>query len=294
MGSRTTKSERMRAVQISALIDELIRNQDSETEQLSADLETEGLLSTARQLARLPVLLGPVDPSLEQRIMRQVRNADGPPRPIPRSRLGWAVAALASALLIVMLFTPAGQTAVASFMAVFNLGRTEVHITPVYTANVPGATAVAQSTALQQAMTLEEAQTKVGFTIPQPGYLPTGYRLREVISHTYPDLPAWLPQPFFVELVYEDSQAHELSLRVYPIMLGNKASIAGMNLQATPIQDVLDVDVNGQPGVLLRLGTDRSGPGWQEVVWEQGDLILALSASELTEADLLRIARSID
>jgi hypothetical protein len=187
-----------------------------------------------------------------------------------------------------------GQTAVASFMAVFNLGRTEVHITPVDAPATLQATAVAQSTAVEQELTLEEAQALVAFAIPQANYLPADHNLRRAISHTYPDLPAWVPQPFFVELIYGDPQGHELSLRVYPIMLGDEASIAGMNLQAAPIQDVQDVDVDGQPGVLLRLGSDRSKITWQEVVWEHGDLILALSAGHLTEDELLRTARSVD
>ena len=76
-------------------------------------------------------------------------------------------------------------------------------------------------------------------------------------------------------------------------MLGDKASISRLNLEATPIQDVRDVDVNGQPGVLLRLGAQGGETVWQELVWEQGDLILALSAASLTEDELMRIARSV-
>jgi hypothetical protein len=66
-----------------------------------------------------------------------------------------------------------------------------------------------------------------------------------------------------------------------------------MNLEATSIQDVQDVDVNGQPGVLLQLGSDGDRAGLRELVWEQDDLVLALSTSDLTEAELLRIARSV-
>jgi hypothetical protein len=293
MRLNTTKSERTRAEEISAAVDELIRNPDAPPGQFPAGPEDIGLLTTARQLTRLSSLLGPVDPLLEQQIMRQVQTEGRAPRHGPRLRLGWAVAGLVAVLLVVTLFTPMGQTAVASFMAVFKLGRTEVRITPVDTPALLQATVVAQSTAVQQTLTLEEARAQVSFAIPQPAYLPAGYRPQGAISHTYPDLPAWVPQPFFVELIYADGQAHELSLRAYPIMLGDEASISGMNLQAAPIQDVQDVDVNGHPGVLLRLGTGRNGTGWQEVVWEQGDLILALSANDLTQADLLRIARSV-
>lgn len=294
MRLKTTNSERTRAEQVSASIDLLIRDPDTDPAQLPLEPEDVDLLSTARELARLPSLLGPVDPFLEQQVIRRVRASEHASRRVPRFRLGWAVAGLVVVLVVAMLLTPMGQTAVASFMAVFTLGRTEVRITPVDTPATLQATAVAQSPAVQQALSLEEAQAQVSFAIPRPAYLPTGYRLQRAISHTYPDLPAWVPQPFFVELIYEDGLAHELSLRVYPIVLGDQATISGMNLQAAPIQDVQDVDVDGQPGVLMRLGTDRSKTTWQEVVWEHGDLILALSASHLTEDDLLRIARSVD
>jgi hypothetical protein len=287
----TTGNEQSRAEQVTAAVDQLIRNPASRPEQVdSGDV---ALLDTARRLARLPTLLGPVDPAFEQQISSHVRARPSRVRKMPRFRMGWAAAGVAVALLLVALLTPLRQTAVASFLAVFNLGRTEVRITPVSTPSLQAATAVAQSPAVQQALSLEEAQAQVPFAIPRPAFLPPGYGLRGVISHTYPDLPAWVPQPFFVELVYEDSQGRELSLRVYPIMLGDEASISGMNLQAAPIQEVQDVDVDGQPGVLLRLGSDKAEAAWQEIVWEQGDLILALSATDLREQELLRIARSV-
>jgi hypothetical protein len=98
-----------------------------------------------------------------------------------------------------------------------------------------------------------------------------------------------------MELVYEDNQGRRFSLRMYPITLGTdtQARVSGMNLEATSIQDVQDVDVNGQPGVLLQLGSDGDRAGLRELVWEQDDLVLALSTSDLTEAELLRIARSV-
>jgi hypothetical protein len=290
---RSTKAEQIRAEQVSAAVDKLLKDPETEPGQLHVGAEDRGLLVTAQRLARLPGLLGPMDPALEERVLSRARAGGQAPRRVARLRAGWAVASVAAVLLAVMLLTPMGQTAVASFMAVFNLGRTEVRITPVYTPSALQATAVAQSTAVQQTLSLEEAEEQVSFAIPRPAYVPHGYHLQGAVSNTYPDLPAWVPQPFFVDLVYEDGQGHTLSLRVYPIILGDKASISGMNLQAAPIQEVQDVDVGGQPGVLLRLGADRGERAWQEVVWEHGDLILALSASDLTESELLRMARSV-
>lgn len=289
---KSTKAERTHAEQVSAAIDQILDDPSAQPGELA--LDDAELLTTAQSLARLPSLLGPIDSAFEQQIMRRVRTGLARERPRPRFKMGWAVAGLATVLLVVMLFTPWGQTAVASFMAVFSLGRTEVRITPVDTPSLPVATTAAESAVIRESLTLEQARSQVHFAIPQPGYLPPGYELGGVIAYTYPDLPAWIPQPFFVELVYQDGEGDELKLRIYPIMLGEGASISGINQQAAPIRDVQDVDVNGQPGVLLQLGSERAKATWQEVVWEQDDLILALSALHLSEADLLRIARSVE
>ena len=289
---RTTKKERIRAEQVSAAVDQVVQDPSGQPGRL--DPADAGLLDTARHLARLPWLLGPLDPVLEQRVMRRVRAAEtGQAQRLPRFRPAWVAGGLAAVLFAVMMLTPLGQTAVASFMAVFDLGRTEVRITPVDTQSAPSSTGVAGDAAVQQSLTLADAQAQVAFSIPRPAYLPSGYRLREVKAYTYPDLPAWVPQPFFVELVYEDASERKCTLRIYPITLGDGASISGMNLEAAPIRDVRDVDVNGQHGVLLQLGTGRPEAAWQEMVWEQDDLILALSATDLSEADLLDIARSV-
>ncbi len=295
---KTIRDERRRVERISALVDQLIDDPDARPGGLA--LDDAGLLDTARRLARLPALLGPVDPALEQRVMRLVAEApESRPRRARgrksrrRLNLGWAVAGLAAVLLLAALLTPVGQTALAGFLAVFDLGQTQVRITPVDTPSAPLETVVAQSTAVQHRLTLDEAQALVSFAIPQPGYLPAGFELTAVHTYHYPDLPAWVPQPLFVELVYGDAQGRSCSLRVYPIMLGEETSISGLNLEAAPIRDVRDVDVGGKPGVFMHLGTDEGDVALREVVWEQDDLILALSAPALSEDELLRVARSV-
>ena len=289
---RATREERIQAEQVSAAVDRLLRDPDAFLD--SPDLGAAEALSAARQMARLPKLLGPADPALEQWVMRRVRRAGSAPRRAPWLRVGWAAAGLAVVVLLLLLFTPMGQTAVAGLMAVFDLGRTNVQIAPEYTPATLPSTAVAGGQAVQQSLTLEEAQDLVSFAIPQPGYLPSGFRLEGVNCYRYPDLPAWVPQPFFVELLYYDSAGEELLLRVYSIAMGDGASIASLNLRAPPIEQAKDVDVNGQPGVLLRQDQAPSGTVWQELVWEQDDLILALSSVHLDEPELLDVARSID
>ena len=300
-----SETEQGRAERVSEAVDRVLSGLDVQPDQVEA--EDAGLLDTAHYLVALVGGLGPVDPAVEQRMIRARQGEIGPARRppgrqthaaheangtrLPRLRPAWVLGGLAALLLAVVLLTPFGRTALASFMAVFSLGRTEVHITPSDLTST--AAAVAESTAVVANLTLEQAQAQVSFAIPQPADLPPGYRLSAVHSYTYPDLPAWIPQPFCIELVYDDGQGHQAALRLYPIALGDRASISRLNLEATPIQDVRDVDVNGQPGVLLRLGAQGGATVWQELVWEQGDLILALSAASLTEDELMRIAGSV-
>jgi hypothetical protein len=289
---RATRDERIQAEQVTAAVDQLLRDPDAVLE--LPDPGAAEALAAARQLASVPALMGPPDPAFEQRVMRGVRQAARSPKRTPWLRVGWAAAALVVVLLVVMLLTPAGQTAVAGLMAVFDLGRTNVQVAPEYTPATVSATAIDGGRAVRENLTLQEAQDLVSFAIPQPGYLPPGFHLESVNSYQYPDLPAWVPQPFFVELLYYNGEGEELLLRVYSIGLGEGASIASLNLRAPPIEHAKDVDVNGRPGALLWQDQDRSGAVWQELVWEQDDLILALSSVYLDERELLQIARSID
>jgi hypothetical protein len=283
------QSERARAEHVSAVLDRLIDDPDSELA-ARADLGAEDarLLVPARRLARLAALLGPVDPALEQRVMCEIERAGQRRSAQPAAqrrwrpaRFGWAAAALAATLLLVFLVTPLGDTAVASFLSVFNLGRTDVQVARVATPEVPA------TDAMQETWTLAEARASFSFSIPEPAYLPPGYTMQAVHSYTYPDLPAWVPQPLSVELVYGNG-TNTVSLLVYPIMLGQEATIRGIDLEATTIRDTRDVDVNGHPGVLMHLGTS-----WSEVVWEDGELILAVRSAGLAETELLRVARSV-
>ncbi len=288
------RNERIRAEQLSAWVDQSL-SQHAQRQGWDPESEDAELLALAGKLAQLPSLLGQVDPAFEQRVRRVVRTEPGQQRLLPRLRIGWALFGAAFVLLLMALLTPMGKTAVASFMDVFNLGRTEVRITPADTSAMLLETAEAQSAVIRQRLTLEEAADLVRFPIVQPAYLPAGYELEEVVGHSYPDLPAWVPQPFSIELIYRDSRGCELILRHFPITLSvhEEAGISGMNLAASPIQDVLDVDVNGKPGVLLQLGSGRGEPVWQELIWEQDGLILALTSNDLTEAELLRVSRSV-
>ena len=152
-----------------------------------------------------------MDPALEQRVHAPASRQAPQPRPAPRLRLGWAVAGLAAVLLVAALLTPLGQTAVASFMAVFNLGRTEVRITPVDAPSPAGGDRGGEQRAVGQTLTLDRGPGPGLVCHPTAGLpaarLPAG---DGADRYTYPDLPAWMPQPFSVELVYGDDRGQEL------------------------------------------------------------------------------------
>ncbi len=288
---KTTSDERTRAKEVSVAVDLLLRDPDAAP--VLPDPGSTEALAAAREMARLPALLGPPDAALVERIMQDARLPRRSPRPVPMLKLAWAGAGLVAVLLVVMLLTPLGQSAVAGLRAVLDLGQTDVRVGPGYTPPATSATTVEGGTAVRQDLTLEEAQSLVSFVIPQPAYLPPGFRLEGVSTYTYPNLSAWVPQPFFAELTYHNSQGEELLLRVYSITLGDAASISSLNLRAPPIAQVEDIEVNGQPGALLRQEPDRSGAVGRELVWEQDDKILTLFSADLDEEDLLRIAASI-
>ena len=79
---KENKSERVRAEQVSAAVDQLIRDPGARPD--LSDPEDVTMLATARQLARLPSLLGPVDPSevmaygtpemVEEKCLEALRN----------------------------------------------------------------------------------------------------------------------------------------------------------------------------------------------------------------------------
>jgi hypothetical protein len=296
----TVMGEDVRSERVSAAVDELLRDPEAS---VARDLDgaDEALLGTMRRLARLPELLLPASVPLEQRVLRVQALAAGRQRQLELKRTArrlvvpWAVAGLATVLLIVALFTPFGETARAGFRSVFRLGRTEVRVTPADTASAPQATAQVQGAAISQTLTLAQAERQLPFDLVQPARLPPGFVLDSVTGYTYPDLPAWVPQPFSVELVYRDGLGATLALRQYPITLGEKDRLntSALNLRAAPIQDVRQVDVGGKPGVLLSLGNESGQTAWQEVVWEQGNLILSLSATGVSEVELMRVARSV-
>ena len=83
-----SKAEKVQAERVSVAVEQLLREPGVMPQGLDPDEAR--TLATAQRLARLPALLGPVPPALEQQVMRRVRSTSPQPRGMIRSRLGWA------------------------------------------------------------------------------------------------------------------------------------------------------------------------------------------------------------
>lgn len=259
---------------------------------ITENQETDGLLDTARQLARLGDLFGPPAPAFEQRLTAHIeaRLTERPQRrAIWRPRLAWGVA-VAVMLLLAGLLTPPGRAALAELMAIFRLGQTEVRVEPETAAVVRTFTTTAEITLPG----LPEARATVEPRILQvPAYLPEGYRLHRISTSHFDELPAWV-QPLFIDLTYRRETAEfvwELSYRQYFVASGGPGTIRALTYPPEEFESVREVSVGGHPAVLFGRGVmpDRV----LHLVWEAEDAVFTLTATELSPDELVRIAESV-
>jgi len=124
-----------------------------------------------------------------------------------------------------------------------------------------------------------------------PRTLPEGYVLREMAAVSYPDLPEWISQPFYVELVYgPEAGAHGLWLREYRLLFREYGGIKGIAAASESVSSMAEVDVSGVPGAILTFSHEEE---MHTVVWERDGLLLELKTDCLSEEELLRVARSV-
>jgi hypothetical protein len=286
-------------------------------------------LAVARRLSAAVASFPPVPAGLEWRVQEIVCS-----RPSSLGhRRGWrlapttstfgtaAVSALATALvfLVVLIVVPVlsgGQRSWAQMIEVL-LGQTRIRVTP---------TLQASSTLVDQPLRAASLTPKAGATLAEPGLprrellrdlvavelligrapstpktLPQGYALLEIAAVSYPDLPSWISQPFYVELCYGVETAElplDLRLRQYRLLFREFGRISGVQVASGAVKDMEQVDVGGATGMLLTLdpeGGDASGrthPTYT-VLWERDGLLLELETDSLSRESLLEIARSV-
>jgi hypothetical protein len=124
-----------------------------------------------------------------------------------------------------------------------------------------------------------------------PKELPREYLLLEITAVSYPDLPSWISQPFFVELDYgKPGETPGLRLREYRLLFRDYGGIASVQPASDLVASFEAVDVAGAPGTLL---TFTHGEAKHTVIWERDGLLLELETDRMTPKQLLEVARTV-
>lgn len=290
--------ERQVARELSAEIDRMLSEgawarEDGSIGRPSAD----PLLEAARRLSRINECLPPVPEALERRVQAIVRSRAGgplssyrlPPWQWARSALGGALTA-AILLLVLWIVTPGGQAAWAQMLQVLRLGQTRVVVTPTIS--------LEQTRSVREPLRdLVDVELRIGRAPALPKTLPEGYTLQEIAAVSYPDLPAWISQPFYVELCYGvEGVPPSLCLREYRLLFREYGEISEKRFLDNTVTYFEQVEVGGVPGALLEFSGDEPKCA---VIWERDGLLLELRSDgrdgshPLSKEELLRIAQTV-
>ena len=276
--------ERAAAQRLSAEIDRLL---NGNTIQAESDE-----LGMARRLQDQNDHLPPVPAALERRVADIVEQGAQAIRPrhtgAPRREAVqlwrsavWGAVSTAIILLCLWMVVPSGQQVGAQVWRVL-LGQTEVELTPTL-----------QTPTRAERETLRDlvaAELAMGRAPSLPKTMPEGYALQEIVAVTYPDLPSWISQPFYVEFGYGlEGEAPGLWLREYRLLFRDYGGISAVEVATESMSQRQEVDIAGVPGALLRFDDTRDT---MTVIWERDGLLLELETDCLDQEDLLAVARS--
>ena len=290
MRGREAQREREKARRLSDEIDRVL----ADTRQQARG---EPLLETARRLGQIVDHLPPVPEELERRVRAIVLS---PADVRPRQRLGrsawltcvprrlhpavWGALSATLVFLVVWFSAPSGQEVWAEMVHAL-LGQTRVELTP---------TIVGETRSVREPLRdLVAAELLIGRAPSLPRTLPDGYVLQEIAAVSYPDLPSWISQPFFIELCYgiEDGPSG-LCLRQYRLLFRQVGGISGVQVAGDAVVEFEQVEIAGATGSLLTLSRDTPVETYT-VLWERDGLLLELKSDSLSKEELLQVARSV-
>lgn len=274
------KRERQVAQNLSGEIDRLLAGTPAKPQQESPSYA--GELGVARRLHQLSAGLPPAPDRLRQRVAAIV-EAPCPPRQRRTWRsAAWGAATAVLVLTVLWMVVPSGQQVWAQIMRVF-LGQTRVELTPTME---PPTRAVRE-----RLRDLLSAELSMGRAPALPKYLPEGYELLEIAAISYPDLPSWISQPFYLELAYGTEGAPPgLWLRQYRLLFRDYGGIESIQTPGGLVAAIEEVDVSGAAGALLTFG---DGAPLYTVLWERDGLLHELETDKLSSTELLQVARSV-
>ncbi len=278
--------ERRAAEELSREIDRLYVRSPQERDKATSAPVPE--LAVVQRLRSLSQELPPVPESLRQRVRSIV--AAHAQQAASRPKTGWlrwrsaAWGALAATLVLLSVFLvlPTGQQVLAQAMRIL-LGQTEVALTP---------TLPPPTRAMREPLPdLLAVELTMGRAPSLPRTLPEGYVLRELAAVSYPVLPEWISQPFYVELAYGlEEGTPGLWLREYRLLFRDYGGIKGISAASKSVAHMEEVDVSGVRGAMLTFSPEEET---HTLVWERDGLLLELKTDCLGEQELLEVARSV-
>jgi hypothetical protein len=248
----------------------------------------------AGRLAQLVGQLPPVPGELERRVSVMVH---APPKGARRALSRrwqpavWSALATAAVLVLLWLAIPGaspgvGGSVLAQMRAVL-LGQTRVEVTPTLTPT--------SSRSVREPLRDPlAAELLIGRAPAQPKVLPEAYTLQEVAALSYPELPAWISQPLYVEFCYGPAPAPcALRLRQYRLLFRDFGGISGVKVASGAVRDVEQVEVQGVTAIRFTLVSEEDPDQLvQTIVWERDGLLLELESETLAAVQLLEIAQS--
>lgn len=322
----------MRARALSAEIDHLLAG--SGPQQTADDQSLSEELTVAYRLQDIVASFPPVPAGLQQRVHDIICSPSAYGTSYRRSPRRWAASAAGTAVLsalattlvflVILMVVPVlsgGQRSWAQMIDVL-LGQTRVVLTPTLHAGstpanessgvvrlTPEAGVLSPDAGQDRGLPLREplsdlvaAELLIGRAPSIPKTLPQGYALLEIAAVSYPDLPSWISQPFYVELCYgseAEGVSSDLRLRQYRLLFREFGGISSVQVASDAVKDIEQVDIKGATGMLLTLDS-QSGihtPGSVRptftVLWERDGLLLELETDGLSQEHLLEIARSV-
>ena len=203
-------------------------------------------------------------------------------RPSTLRRLSFA-AALCMALIAAFAFLPSARAAFNGF--IIQIGEMLL-LEPDETASQATPLPESQVTIVpSETLPLEEAQAKLPYSIKLPAWVPDGFKLGSVVRVDY--FPGAGPQ---VTLTWygSDPSVGNIDLTIYAQRIN----------WLVDIDDVQEVEVNGEPAALIAGGWDADTGQWNResgrmLNWMKGAEMYQLHSMGAPVEDLIRMAESI-
>ncbi len=242
------------------------------------------MLTLVTTLTQLNQVLPPVDPALEERIIRLA----SPQRRVLRLPLRPLVVAAAT-LLVILTFTLAltGQPAIARLATIFQLDSVKIGIN-IATATPAQASRLVTPRIEKPLASIEEAQQVAPVPIQVPIHLPAGWALQDLIAVYYPDLPARIP--LNIILRYESPTGARLEIIEYFLQLGDGLTVDSLSRFDDTSTMAQPLTIQGRPGILV---TGPRPANTQTLIWQANGVLLEVSAQQMDFQTLLEIVQSI-